>query len=85
MKYEKEFDLQSISFPMTLKDIPKFEKLNNVSTSVYEYQEGKAGYQEGFIYPLEVSKEVKGRHVNLLLIVDDDTNHYCFIKDFGSI
>ena len=72
---------------MTLKDIPKFERLNNVSISGYAYQ--AAGGQEGFIYPLKVSKEVNERHVNLLLIADDDTNHYndtnhyCFIKDFG--
>ena len=69
---------------MTLKDIPKFERLNNVSISVYTYQEGKAGVQEGFIYPLKVSKEVNERHVNLLLIADDDTNH-CSIKDFGRL
>ena len=62
---------------MALKDIPKFEKANNVSIPVYGYQEGK-----------EVSKEVNGhpkRCVNLLLNADDDTNHYCFIKDFGKL
>ena len=26
LEYEKEFNLQGISFPMTLKDIPKFER-----------------------------------------------------------
>ena len=82
LEYEKEFNLQGIQFPMTLKDIPKFERLNNVSISVYAYQ--AAGGQEGFIYP-KVSKEVNERHVNLLLIADDDTNHYCFIKDFGTL
>ena len=70
---------------MNLKDIPKFERLNNVSISVYAYQEGKAVGQEGFIYPLKVSKEVKERHVDLLLSADDDTNHYYFIKDFGRL
>ena len=69
---------------MALKDIPKFEKVNNVSISVYGYHEGKED-QEGFVYPLKVSKEVNERHVNLLLIVSDDTNHYCFIKDFGKL
>ena len=61
LEHENELNLQGISFPMTLKDIPKFKRLNNVS-----------------IY---VSKEMNGRHVNLLLIAEDDTNHYCFIKD----
>ena len=68
---------------MTLKDIPKFERLNNVSISVYVYQ--AAGGPEGFIYPLKVSKEVNEHHVNLLLIAADNTNHYCFIKDFGRL
>ena len=68
---------------MALKDIPKFERLY-VSISVYGYQEGKAG-QEGFLYPLEVSKEVNEPHVDLLLIADDDIHHYCFIKDFGKL
>ena len=30
-------------------------------------------------------KEVNERHINLLLIAADDTNHYCFIKDFGKL
>ena len=74
----------NISFPMALKDIPKFEKVNNVLTSVYGYQDGKEG-QEGFIYHLKVSKEMNDRHVNLLSVADDDTNHYCFIKNFGRL
>ena len=81
LEYEKEFNLQGIQFPMILKDIPKFQRLIHVSVSVYAYQEG----QEGFIYPLKVSKEVNKRHVHLFLIADDDTNHYCFIKDFGKL
>ena len=69
---------------MALKDIPKFEKANNVSISVYGYQEGKED-QKGFVYPLKVSKVMNERHVDLLLIAVDDTNHYCFIKDFGRL
>ena len=66
---------------MTLKDIPNSI---SVSISVYGYQEGKED-QEGFVYPLKVSKEVNERHVNLLLTADDDTNHYCFINNFGRL
>ena len=85
IEYEKKFNLRGISFPMALSDIPKFEKVNNVSISVYGHQKGKEEDQEGFVYPLKVSKEVNERHFDLLLIADDDTNHYCFIKaSFGS-
>ena len=68
LEYEKGFNLQGISFPMALKDIPKFEKANNVSVSVYGYQEGTED-KEGFIYPLKVSKEVNVCHVDLPMMV----------------
>ena len=55
IQHEGEFC--GISFPMALKDIPKFERLNNVSTSVFGYQERKED-RKGFVYPLKVSKEV---------------------------
>ena len=41
LENEKEFKLLGISFPMSLKDIPKFGKVNNDSVPVYGYQEGK--------------------------------------------
>ena len=83
-EFENKFNLQGISFPMALSEIPKFERRNDVSISVYGYQEKKDN-QEGFIYPLKVSKDVNERHVDLLLIADDDTNHYCYVKDFGKL
>ena len=69
---------------MPLSDIPKFERRNNLSVSVYGFQEGKED-REGFIYPLKVSKEVNERHADLLLIANDETNHYCYIKDFAKL
>ena len=32
-----------------------------------------------------MSKKVGKRHVDLLLIANDDINHYCFTKDFGRL
>ena len=32
-----------------------------------------------------MTKEVNERHIYLLLIAADDTNHYCFIKNFGTL
>ena len=75
--------------PMKLKDIPRFERQNDISVSVYAWEEGKKeedGSQElGFVYPLRVSKEVKPQHVNLLLIANDETSHYCWIKNFSRL
>ena len=82
-QHEGKCNLHGISFPMALKGIPKFERLNNVSISSCGYQEGKENNREGFVYSLKVSKEVNERHVDFLLIADDDTNHYC-LKLVGS-
>ena len=38
--------------------------------------------EEDLIYPLKVSKEKKEMHVDLLLTSNDDTTHYCYIKNF---
>ena len=82
-EYEKKFNLQGISFPMALKDIPKFERRNNVSISVYGYQDGKDD-QVGFMYPLKVSMEANERYVELLLIANEDTIFYCDINPFNT-
>ena len=50
--YEKDFNLQGISFPMTLTYIPKFKRRNNVSISVYGHR--RKG-QDGFVYSLKFS------------------------------
>ena len=66
LEYEKEFNLQGIQFPMALKHIPNFERLNNVSISVYDVS---SCWRSRRIYmPF---KSVKG--------TDDDTSHYCSI------
>ena len=74
--------------PISLKDIPKFEQQNNISVSVYGYEEvdGEADDKvEGFVYPLRVAKEVKPKHADLLLIRDDNTSHYCLIRNFSRL
>ena len=35
MKYENTLDIKDFKFPMPLTDIPKFEKMNNLSVNVY--------------------------------------------------
>ena len=83
-QWELEFNVAVITIPMALKDIAKFERMNNISVSVYGYKEGQEkGKEEGFTYPLCVAKEVKERHVNLLLISIENTLNYCLIKTFN--
>ena len=80
--------MTGIEMPMQLKDIPRFERKNNISVSVYGWEpakENEDGEQEvGFAYVLRVATEVKPRHVNLLMI-GDDTKHYCWVKNFSRL
>ena len=68
----------------TKQSIAKFERQNDVSISVYGWEESRVDDNEneipGFAYPLHVATEVKSRHVNLLLISNDHTQHYCLIS-----
>ena len=75
---------------MALKDVSKFERLNDISVSVYGYEKGKTNSdggetEEGFVYALQVVREGRARHVNLLLITNDGTNHYCLIRNFSRL
>ena len=38
-QWEHEFNLTGIAMPMALKDISRFERMNNISVSVYGYNE----------------------------------------------
>jgi len=57
--YTSVLNLQDIQFPMTLKDITKFERLNRVSVNVYTLEEQK-------IVPIRLTDDKKEKHVNLL-------------------
>ena len=41
-----DFDIKGIEMPMALKDIPKFERRNNISISVYGYEPKKKNEKE---------------------------------------
>ena len=66
-------------FPMSLSKIPSFEKLNNVSISVYRFEQGR-------LLNVFYSKNQKCRRkVKLLLLVDHDKSHYCLTKNFSNL
>ena len=83
-RHFKRFNLQGLSFPMQVKDIHKFEKLNNVSISVYGWA-NKTDNDEGYAYPIKVSKDASKEHIQLLLLEDGDNYHYCSIIFFSRL
>jgi len=77
----EKLNWNGINLPASWKDIDKFEK-NNPTISVKVY-----GYEYGIgIYLLRISDYIKQRktHVNLLLIFNGETQHYCWIKNMNT-
>ena len=75
----KRLNWNDLKFPIDLKQINHFEKLNqNISINVFGFDEN--------VYPLRIFKGEKRQHqINLLLIADDVKKHYCLIKDMSRL
>ena len=64
-----------INFPVTLNQIPLFEKQNNISVNVF-------GFNKEKIVPLFMSTLRSNTTVPLLLLSDKNASHYCLITNF---
>ncbi|XP_018374523.1 PREDICTED: uncharacterized protein LOC108768554 [Trachymyrmex cornetzi] len=79
--YTTVLNLTNIDFPMTLKNISKFERLNAVSINVY-------GIENKQILPLRLTGDKKEKHVNLLYLQDSRNNgigHFAWIKNLSRL
>lgn len=91
-KVDKEFveklDYENIEFPVTINQIPKIEKQNNIRVNVSGYEKI---YDEIQFYPISISKEKFDKTMNLLLInnyndkTDKNNTHYVLINDFNKL
>ena len=81
-------DLTDLKFPVSLHDIPIFERNNDISIIVYGLQsrleDGVVKYN--VVGPLYHTKRKQDVHINLLIISDDSgNNHYCWIKNLSRL
>ncbi|XP_036141075.1 uncharacterized protein LOC118645004 [Monomorium pharaonis] len=84
--YTNVLNFDDIEFPIALKDIKKFERLNNISVNVYEIQKDQTETYK--ILPLRLSNDKKEKHVNLLYVQDlreDNVGHFACIKDLSRL
>ena len=73
-KYSMHFDklnLKRLEFPMKVKDIPKFENLNNLNVNVFELPNSK----NSVLTPIHINTNYDQPQTDLLLF----ENHYCLI------
>ena len=74
----ERLDWSGLKFPVDLKQITIFEKLNpQISINVFDL--------EGDVYPLRLSKRESEQTINLLLISDGEKQHYCLIKSLSRL
>ena len=79
---ENTLNMEGIEYPVSLKDIKRFEKQNlDISISVLGYSKDEK------IYPLRISKKENKRKYNivLLLIKDGNNSHYCLVKNLSAL
>ena len=77
--YEHQLNVSGIEFPMKVKDISKFERQNpTISINLF-------GYEEKELFPVYITEHKKEQHVNLLLISNNNTTHYCLIRNLSRL
>ena len=77
-KHSNNYDWPGLEFPVSIKDIGKFETNNNISVKVLSL-EGKD------IYNHRNSYYKSDREINLLMISENGTNYYTSIKSLSRL
>ena len=72
----KGLDYTGVTFPVTIKDIDKIEKQNQININVFGYDNGA--------YPIRISKAKFRDHLELLWIEEGENSHYVLIKNFNA-
>ena len=80
LKKKNALNMKGIEYPVSLKDIDKFEKQNpSISITVL-------GYDGKNVYPLKNSNNTdRENNIILILIEKDGVKHYCLIKNKESL
>ena len=76
-KYEFSLNTKGITFPMKLKDITKFEKLNPELPGINVFSVNNM-----IIYPLKMADRDCLNTIDLFLHEEDGVSHYSLIKNF---
>ena len=72
--------MEGIEYPVSLKDIDKFENQNQtICITVF-------GYDGKIVYPLRNSNNMDREHkISLMLIEKDGVKHYCLVKNISAL
>ena len=77
-QHEDKLDWTGLTFPVSLQDIPKFERRNHISVNVYGFDVKTS------VHLLQKSQLIDSKqHIDLLLLTKGAQSHYCWIKHFN--
>ena len=71
----KNLDYTGVTFPVTIEDMKKIEKQNQININVFGYHLGA--------YPIRISETNFTDHLELLWIEEGGKSHYVLIKNFN--
>ena len=74
----ESLNYSSVDFPVSKKDYCKIEVLHKISVNVF-------CYENKMIYPVYLSNQCFNDVLDLLLISNDFSSHYVYIKDFNRL
>ena len=74
----EKLNWEGIDFPTPLTQITRFEKQNLYSINVY-------GWTGTSVYPLRISKHENEEAIDLLLLSNNENQHYCWIKNMSAL
>ena len=77
-KFMDNYDWSGLEFPVSIKDIGKFETRNDISVNLLAV-EGRD------IYIHRKGKRMMGREINLLMVSEDGINRYTVIKSLSRL
>ena len=76
---ENTLDMKGIEYPVSLKDITKFEKQNpTISVTVFRYERKS-------VYPLRSSDCADRDHKIIFLLIEGGVKHYCLVKSLSRL
>ena len=79
-KYEFSLNTKGLTFPMKIKDITKFEKLNPDLPGINVFSNDHMT-----IYPLRMGERDCKNTIDLFLYEEDGKYHYSLIKNFSRL
>ena len=76
---ENTLNMEGIEYPVSLKDLNKFENHNpTISITVL-------GYERKIVYPLRNSDNTDREHNIILILIEEGVNHYCLVKNLSRL